>query len=266
MPPHWPPAAKSASNCWSKSASDWSRASAGSSCAAVARSSPSSEEERRACRPTRRRPRRDRRPPTGRRRPGSSLRLRRVVARRRARPRHAVAERGGQLPAGGELDRDRRAREPGDAPGVLLAVLDPVVVRVAIARVEAEAELGAVPEPVAVGVALARVRVRAVLAVVGEPVVVVVAAGVVALQVQVVLALPAVGELVVVALARQRGRGGQRSGGDEEGERRQDAVKAGHGECIGTLLPAFRSRVRYRTKVRPCRAPPSPRRCRPRRC
>ena len=113
-----------------------------------------------------------------------------------------------------------------------------------VARVEAEAELGAVLEPVAVGVALARVRVRAVLAVVGEPVMVAVAAGVVALQVQVVLALPAVGELVVVVLARQRRGGGQRSGGDEQGERCQDAVKAGHGECIGTLRPAFRSRVR----------------------
>jgi len=89
--------------------------------------------------------------------------------------------------------------------------------------------------------------VPAVLAVVGEAVAVAIALRVVLLRAEVELALPAVGELVVVALAGERRGGAQGDDRDQEGERHQDAVKAGQTECIGTPRLASRVRVSSRT-------------------
>jgi len=112
-------------------------------------------------------------------------RMRLEVARRVALDLGLIVDRAGELAAAGQGDREHAALEGLDRAGVLLAVLDPVVVGVLVARVHVGAELAAVVEAVTILVAL----------------------GLLDLQRQVMSPLPAVRQLVVIAVtALGRGR------------------------------------------------------------
>src|SRR4051794_31537856 len=110
-----------------------------------------------------------------------------------------------QLAAAGEADGQHAVLEGLDRARVLLAVLDPVVV----------------------GVLVTRVRVCAVLAAVVQTIVVLVTLGLLDLERQVMRALPAVGQPVVVAItALGRRRGGDAQHG-HEGQGEDDELSHG---------------------------------------
>src|SRR3954454_1699387 len=115
----------------------------------------------------------------------AARRVRLEVARRVALDLGLIVDGAGELAAAGQRDRQHSALEGLDRAGVLLAVLDPVVVGIAVARVGFRAELAAIVEAVTILVPL----------------------GLLDLQRQVVSPLPAVRQLVVVAVtALGRGR------------------------------------------------------------
>src|SRR3954464_10655206 len=84
----------------------------------------------------------------------AARRMRLEIARRVALDVGLLVDGAGQLAAAGQRDRQHAALERLDRAGVLLAVLDPVVVGVAVARVGLRAELAAVVEAVTILVAL----------------------------------------------------------------------------------------------------------------
>src|SRR5439155_12046801 len=110
---------------------------------------------------------------------------------------------------------------------VLAPVGDAVAVGVALARVVARAQLEPVGQAIAVAVGLARVRAAPPLSAVVQAVVIRVAGGLVDPQRQVMSALPAIREPIVVAVCALRHRGG-RDGEERDGAGGGETEVAGH--------------------------------------
>src|SRR3954453_1425046 len=165
----------------------------------------------------------------------AARRVRLEVARRVALDLGLIVDGAGELAAAGQRDRQHSALEGLDRAGVLLAVLDPVVVGIAVARVGLRAELAAIVEAVTILVPL----------------------GLLDLQRQVVSPLPAVRQLVVVVVtAVGRGRGSEPQHG-HEGQGEDEELSHGRAPWRSGVVRWCDTPDHVRVTVSPRRAPAS---------